>query len=185
MLLRGRLAPGAPGASATRPASWRAARCSRGGILTILVALVSPLDSLGDQLMVMHMVQHMLLLDIAPILLILRLTKGCCDPVTRRVQAVERRAGFFAHPAFAVILYVGVMWLWHVPGALRQGPGQQHASTSSSTVLLRRGSLYWWHVLSPIRSRAAPGRPGSGRLHGRRRSCWSGCSGSRSRSRRP
>jgi len=49
----------------------------------ILAALVSPLDALGDQLMVIHMVQHMLLLDLAPILMILGLTKGLLPPVTR------------------------------------------------------------------------------------------------------
>src|ERR1700756_4956254 len=47
-----------------------------GAILAILGALVSPIDHLGEQLMVMHMVQHILLLDIVPILLILSLTKG-------------------------------------------------------------------------------------------------------------
>src|ERR1700727_285184 len=40
------------------------------GLLAILVALVSPLDGLGYQLLVMHMIQHILLLDIVPILLI-------------------------------------------------------------------------------------------------------------------
>ena len=100
--------------------------------MTILVALVSPLDSLGDQLMVMHMVQHILLLDIAPILLILGLTKVLLRPVTRRLQAIERRAGFLAHPAFAVIAYVGVMWLWHIPALYDQAQGNS-TSTRSST----------------------------------------------------
>ena len=45
------------------------------GLVVILAALVSPVDVLGDQLLFMHMVQHVLLLDIAPILLILGLTK--------------------------------------------------------------------------------------------------------------
>ena len=85
------------------------------GILTILAALVSPLDSLGDQLMVMHMVQHILLLDVAPILMILGLTKVLLRPVTRRLNTIERRAGYLAHPAFAVLAYAGFMWLWHVP----------------------------------------------------------------------
>ena len=77
------------------------------GLATILVALVSPIDVLGEQLLVMHMVQHILLLDIAPILLILGLNKGLLRPVTRRVQALERRAGLLATPAFAVVCYVG------------------------------------------------------------------------------
>src|SRR5438270_3350346 len=63
-----------------------------GGLPTILTALVSPIDGLGSQLMSMHMVQHILLLDIAPILMILALTKGILRPVSRRVHTVERRA---------------------------------------------------------------------------------------------
>ena len=63
----------------------------------------------------MHMAQHVLLLDISPILLLCGLTKVLLRPVTRHTYALERRAGPLAHPAFAVALYVGVMWLWHVP----------------------------------------------------------------------
>jgi len=102
------------------------------GLSAIVAALVSPLDSLGDQLMVMHMVQHILLLDIAPILLILGLTKVLLRPVTRRVQAIERRAGFVAHPAFAVLLYAGLLWLWHIP-AMYDRPRATAWSTSWST----------------------------------------------------
>src|SRR5690348_4853912 len=109
------------------PSIWRLILFA-GGILTILLALVSPLDSLGDQLMVMHMVQHMLLLDIAPILLILGLTKVLLRPVTRRLQTIEQRAGFFSHPAFAVIAYGGILWLWHIPAIYdrAQGNGAIH-----------------------------------------------------------
>ncbi|MGZ4272633.1 MAG: cytochrome c oxidase assembly protein [Solirubrobacteraceae bacterium] len=123
------------------------------GLLTILVALVSPIDALGDQLLLMHMLQHILLLDFVPILLILGLNKVLLRPVTRRVHAVERRAGFFAHPAFAVIAYAGFMWLWHVPAmydaALRNSP--VHALEHVCVAVA--GTLYWWHLLSPIRNR--------------------------------
>jgi cytochrome c oxidase assembly factor CtaG len=99
------------------------------------------------------MLQHVLLLDIAPILLILGLTKVLLRPATRRVKTIERRAGFLAHPAFAVIAYAGFMWLWHVPAlydaALRHA--NVHALEHVSFGLA--GGLYWWHLLSPIRSR--------------------------------
>jgi putative membrane protein len=134
------------------PSVWRALLFA-GGILTIVVALVSPLDSLGDQLMVMHMVQHMLLIDIAPILLILGLTKVLLRPVTRRVRTVERRAGFFAHPAFAVIFYAALLWLWHVPALYDQAQGNGLIHALEHLCFFAAGSLYWWHVLSPIRSR--------------------------------
>ena len=124
-----------------------------GGLIAVLAALVSPLDSLGDQLMVMHMIQHMLLLDIAPILLILGLTKGLLRPVTRRVHALERRAGPLAHPAFAVIAYAGLLWLWHVPFMYDQAQGSSVIHVVEHLCFAAAGSLYWWHVLSPIRSR--------------------------------
>jgi len=123
------------------------------GLITILAALVSPLDSLGDQLMVMHMVQHMLLLDIAPILLILGLTKVLLRPVTRRLQRIERRAGFLGHPAFAVILYAAVLWLWHVPALYDKAQGDGWIHAFEHFTFFTAGALYWWHVLSPIRSR--------------------------------
>jgi putative membrane protein len=134
------------------PPLWRLALFAA-GVLTILVALVSPLDSLGDQMMVMHMVQHMLLLDIAPILLILGLTKVLLRPVTRRLQTIERRAGFFGHPVFAVIFYAGVLWLWHIPALYDQAQGNGAIHVCEHLTFFLAGSLYWWHVLSPIRNR--------------------------------
>jgi putative membrane protein len=147
--------------------AWRRARAPRephrpgigrlalfaAGVVTILAALVSPLDSLGDQLMVMHMVQHMLLLDIAPILLILGLTKVLLRPVTRRLTAIERRAGPLAHPAFAVVAYAGLLWLWHVPAMYDRAQGNGAVHALEHLCFFAAGTLYWWHVLSPIRGR--------------------------------
>ena len=134
------------------PSLWRLTLFA-GGVLTILIALVSPLDSLGDQLMVMHMVQHMLLIDVAPILLILGLTKVLLRPVTRRLQTIERRAGFLAHPLFAVIFYAGVLWLWHMPALYDKAQGNGVVHALEHLCFFTAGALYWWHVLSPIRSR--------------------------------
>jgi cytochrome c oxidase assembly factor CtaG len=130
-------------------------------MLVVLAALISPIDSMSDDLMVIHMVQHMLLLDVMPILLILSLTKGILRPVTRRLNRLEQRAGFFGHPAFAVILYVGMMWLWHVPAmydlALRN-PNSWHIL--EHICFAAAGTLYWWHLLSPIRTRMRLGGMG-------------------------
>jgi cytochrome c oxidase assembly factor CtaG len=110
--------------------------------------------------MVMHMVQHMLLLDLAPILMILGLTKGLLRPVTRRIHALERRAGPFAHPAFAVLAYAGLLWLWHVPWMYDQAQGSSLVHVGEHLCFAAAGSLYWWHVLSPIRSRMRLGGMG-------------------------
>jgi putative membrane protein len=123
------------------------------GLATIVAALVSPIDALGDQLLVMHMVQHILLLDVAPILLILGLNKVLLRPVTRRLHAVERRAGYLAHPAFAVLAYVGFMWAWHIPAAYDAALRHTGVHALEHVCFSAAGMLYWWHLLSPIRNR--------------------------------
>jgi putative membrane protein len=153
---------------------WRQARTPRephppsaarlalfvGGLLTILVALVSPVDELGQQLMLMHMLQHILLLDVAPILLILGLTKVLMRPATRRVSAIERRAGYLAHPAVAVILYAGFMWLWHIPAMYDAALRDANIHALEHICFAAVGGLYWWHLLSPIRGRMRLGGMG-------------------------
>jgi cytochrome c oxidase assembly factor CtaG len=119
----------------------------------VVIALISPVDRLAEQMFVAHMVQHILLLDLAAILCILGLTKVILRPVTRRLIALEDSSGPIGHPAFGVVLYVGGMWLWHVPAlydaALEHPPlhALEHLTFSVA------GAVYWWHVLSPIRSR--------------------------------
>jgi cytochrome c oxidase assembly factor CtaG len=130
------------------------------GLAAIIAALVSPLDELGDQLMVMHMVQHILLLDIAPILLILGLSKLLLRPVTRRLHAVERRAGLLAHPAFAVIAYAGFMWVWHIPAMYDLALRHSGIHALEHICFALAGGLYWWHLLSPIRGRLRLGGMG-------------------------
>jgi cytochrome c oxidase assembly factor CtaG len=123
------------------------------GLVTILVALVSPLDALGDQMLVMHMAQHILLLDFVPILLILGLNKVLLRPVTRRLSSIEQRAGYLAHPAFAVFLYAGVMWSWHIPVMYDAALHNTGVHAFEHICFSVAGTLYWWHLLSPIRSR--------------------------------
>jgi cytochrome c oxidase assembly factor CtaG len=136
-----------------RGASWGRLACFAGGLVLLLVALVSPVDSLSHQLAFVHMIQHLLLADLAPILLILGLTKVLLRPITKRVQAIERRAGPFGHPAFAVVAYVGAMWFWHTPVFYDAAYNHPLIHVLEHTCFFCAGFLYWWHLLSPIRSR--------------------------------
>jgi cytochrome c oxidase assembly factor CtaG len=139
-------------AGAVAAPGWRLASFVA-GLLLILAALVSPIDRLGEQLFVMHMVQHLLVLDVASILLILGLTRVILRPVTRRVQAIERAAGPFATPAFALVAYVGGMAFWHVPALYDAALEHPVVHALEHVTFGAIGGLYWWHLLSPIRSR--------------------------------
>jgi cytochrome c oxidase assembly factor CtaG len=123
------------------------------GLAFVLVALVSPIDRLSDQVFFVHMIQHVLLLDVVPILLICGLTKLLLRPVTRRLTHVERAAGPLGHPIFAIVLYVGTVWSWHVPAMYDAALQHPLIHVLEHTTYAVAGSLYWWHLLSPIRSR--------------------------------
>ena len=131
---------------------WRLC-CFAASVLIGVVALVSPIDALADQLFFAHMIQHMLLLDLAPILGILGFTKVILRPVTRAVHDLERRAGALAHPAFAVLFYIVAIWAWHVPAAYDLAVRHPLVHVLEHLTFVLAGSLYWWHLLSPIRAR--------------------------------
>jgi putative membrane protein len=139
--------------------TWRAVAWA-GGIACLLVALVSPLDVLGEQMASFHMVQHLLIADLAPILLTLALTKHLLRPLTRRIHWFERKAGPFGHPAFGVVAYVGAMWLWHVPYMYDAALRHSGVHVLEHLTFAAAGLLYWWHLLSPIRSRLRLGGMG-------------------------
>jgi putative membrane protein len=138
---------GPRGATWTRLAAWV------GGVLCIAIALISPIDTLADQVFAMHMVQHVLLLDFAPILLILGLTKVLLRPVARTVLDLERALGPFSTPVFAIVFYVGVMWIWHIPALYDAALRNSGVHVLEHTFFLSAGLLYWWHLLSPVRGR--------------------------------
>lgn len=127
------------------------------GIAFLVLALLSPIDALAAQSFTFHMAQHILLLDLAPIFLIASLNKVILRPATRRLQALERSLGPLMHPAVAVILYIALMWAWHVPGLYDAALESELVHVLEHLCFLGVGLLYWWHLLSPISPRLGKG----------------------------
>ena len=136
-----------------RAAGWGRAALWAAGIAALFVALVSPIDVLGEQFATFHMVQHLLIADVAAICLTLALTKWILRPGTRWIHRVERAAGPFGHPVFGVVAYVGAMWLWHIPALYDAALEHSTVHVLEHLSFAVAGLLYWWHLLSPIRSR--------------------------------
>ena len=131
---------------------WRALLFAL-GLTAAAAALISPVDRLSEQALTMHMVQHLLLLDVAPILGILGLTRVLLRPVTRRFMDLERPVGPLAHPVFAALLYVATMAFWHIPVLYDAALANSVLHVIEHMTFGIAGALYWWHLLSPI-----PGR---------------------------
>lgn len=120
------------------------------GILMIFTALISPVDTLAEQLFSMHMGQHILLVDAAPILLLLGLNRPLLRPVTRRLHRFEQAAGPLAHPAVGVTVYVGSLWFWHLPPLYDAALEHVGWHAVEHIQFLGSGLWYWWFVVKPI-----------------------------------
>lgn len=154
MLYRQRLrrleaAGAAAGTGRLRTASFVA------GVVVLTVALASPFARLGEQLLVGHTAQHILLIDAAPILLILGLSRELLEPVTRRLATVERFTSVLTLPLTAVLLYAGTLWAWHLPPLYDLALAHEGVHASQHATIFGVGALLWWHVLGPVLFRRA------------------------------
>jgi putative membrane protein len=125
---------------------WRQA-CFYGGFVTIGVALTS-LGSASQDLLSAHMVEHLLLGDIAALLIVLGLTGPLLVPVLR-IRFFDRLRAL-AHPAIAFPLWAVDLYVWHLPvlyqAALRHGEvhALQHA------MFLGFGINMWMCLFGPL-----------------------------------
>ncbi len=119
------------------------------GTLVLLIALLSPLDTLGDDyLFTAHMGQHVLLTLVAPPLLILGTPGWLFEPLVdhKRLYSIAR---FLTNPYMAFASFNFVFAIWHVPalyeGALDSTPIHivEHLAFIGTAVLT------WWPVASP------------------------------------
>ena len=92
---------------------WRRV-CFAAGALLIVVAFTPPFDRLGDQLVSVHMAQHLLLGDIAALLVALSLSGAVLGPLLRRRSLAALRR--LSHPLVAFPLWAIDLYVWHVPG---------------------------------------------------------------------
>jgi putative membrane protein len=121
------------------------------GIVVLFVALCSPIDTLGEErLFSVHMVQHLLLADIAPILLLLGLTRAFMRPAVRRLRPVEESLGPLAHPVVALVALVATMWAWHLPALYGLALDHPWAHALEHAMFITTGLAFWWFLIEPV-----------------------------------
>ena len=151
-------------------ALWRRAGAGRGirrwqaaggalGLVTLFLALVSPLDALSSALFSAHMVQHLLLILLAAPLLVLgrlqiaglwalrpgarrRLTAWWKRTIGPRVawQALRR-------PLVAWALHSVALWVWHLPSLYQAALRSQLIHALEHATFLSTALLFWWALV--------------------------------------
>lgn len=119
--------------------------------IVLVLALLSPLDEMGDEyLFSAHMVQHLLLASLWPPLLLMSLPGWLVAPIFRW-RATGALAGFLVYPAMAIILFNVDIYLWHVPALYDLTLSSETVHILEHLTFMGFGLINWWPVLSPIR----------------------------------
>jgi cytochrome c oxidase assembly factor CtaG/polyferredoxin len=153
-------------------ARWTSGRLASflGGLVTIFVALCSPIDPLGYFLVSVHMFQHVLLMFLAPPLLLwsqpyLPLLAGLPAAIRQnwvapflRHRALVGLFGWLTGPVPAWLCFVLATWIWHAPAlyelALRIKPVHYLEHAFFFTTAL----LFWYPVIQPYPGRLSASR---------------------------
>ncbi len=141
------------------------------GLLSLALALLSPLDTYDTRLFSVHMLQHLVLLQVAPPLLLLGkpvpvLLVGLPRPLVRGVARAQRRTPWLRwlthkliSPPVAWTLYAADLLLWHVPALYQATLYNTGVHLLEHVCFVGTGLLFWWVIVEPLP------RPRSQRLH--------------------
>lgn len=151
----------------TRPEkipAWRAAAFFL-GLLSLFIAIASPIDALDDYLLTAHMLQHFMLMSIVPPLIVLglpqvSLLKGLPRGLIRSTLSPIFRRRWF-HPLTQLIANPLTAWLtmnlsfllWHLPPAYELTLRSEPWHNLEHLCFLLTSILFWWTVLAPWPSR--------------------------------
>ncbi|MFI5227529.1 MAG: cytochrome c oxidase assembly protein [Gemmatimonadales bacterium] len=152
--------------------AWRHAGAGRGirraqvawfaaAVAVLVIALVSPLDTMGEQLFAAHMTQHMLLAVIVPPLLVcgapelafLWMLPG--GPRRRLMCALRQwtpvRRSWLAitAPAIAWLIHAAAIWSWHAPRLYELALRSDVAHAAEHLSFVGTGVLLWWAIVHP------------------------------------
>jgi cytochrome c oxidase assembly factor CtaG len=140
--------------------AWRAAGFLLGLVL-IWIAVASPLASGDAHLLTVHMVQHLVLMSLAPPLIWLadpvrllfcavpsRLTGSVVLPIARW-RPIQRFGRLLGHPVVCWVAATTALVAWHVPALLTLTLHSSAWHVIEHASFLVGGLLFWWPVVEP------------------------------------
>jgi putative membrane protein len=128
------------------------------GWLTLVIALISPIHTIGQFLFSVHMTQHELLMLIAAPTLILGrpliamlagLPPGVSLKFARwsRQRAWQKTWHFFYNPLTAWSIHAAALWLWHIPVLFNAALESEFVHALQHIFFLASALLFWWALM--------------------------------------
>jgi putative membrane protein len=118
------------------------------GVVIVAVVQIGPLDTLADSVLVAHMLQHILIGDIASLLIVFGLTGPLIQPLLH--VRVTRPLRTLAHPLVAVALWALNLYAWHLPLFYQLAIRHDLIHALEHACLLWFGTLLWLGLIGPL-----------------------------------
>lgn len=140
--------------------AWRAG-CFLLGLFSLWFALASPLDTFSGFLLTAHMLQHMVLMMVAPPLILLSaplipLVRGLPVFGAREFAGpflnsrwATRVGDFLIHPATALIIMGAAMFAWHTPRLYEMALASSGWHEVEHACFFLASLIFWWPVIQP------------------------------------
>ena len=141
-------------------AAWRLA-AFMSGLLSLWIPIASALRAFDHDLLTMHMVQHILLMAVAPPLILLGapVVPFLCGLSDRFVSItlvpflrwppMQGLGRILTHPVFAWLAATATLIGWHVPAVFRLGLRSDSWHEVQHACFFVTGLLFWWPVVQP------------------------------------
>jgi cytochrome c oxidase assembly factor CtaG len=149
------------------PERWHSGRLVSfcGGLTVIYLALASPIEPFAALLLQVHMLQHLLLMMVAPPLLwlgapLFPLLRGL--PRAVRVfwaipllsaASLRRLFGGLVHPLTALLLFITATWFWHAPPVYDLALRSTGWHYLQHVCFLGTALLFWYPIVRPYPAR--------------------------------
>jgi putative membrane protein len=136
---------------------WQVASFA-GGMLSLAIALISPLAWLSDYLFSAHMTQHEILMLVAAPLLVMAqpglawlwaVPAANRAPVARwfRGDAVKGAWRRLTAPLTVFLLHAVALWIWHVPLLFEAALGHRGIHAVQHICFVLTAALFWWGMV--------------------------------------
>jgi putative membrane protein len=128
-------------------ARWRVAAFVT-GVVVLAAVQVGPADTLADDVLAAHMVQHIVIGDLCSLLIVLGLTGPIIAPLLHLRPTRPLRK--LAHPGVALVLWAVNLYTWHLPVFYQLAIRHDLVHALEHACLLWFGTLLWLALIGPL-----------------------------------
>lgn len=126
---------------------WRQLSFAGGALLAVAVQ-IGPADTLADEVLFTHMLQHIIIGDVCSLFIVLGLTGPVMQPLLH-IRAT-RALRTLSHPIVAVVLWAVDLYAWHLPIAYQLAIRIDLVHAAEHACFLWFGSLLWLALIGPL-----------------------------------